>query len=240
MKTFENNELNIAVFEGSYGSAYWDEIIKRFEDAYPGVLSICRSAEIGDIIRPQIVAGNVPDFISMNDNDSTGLISSMVKEHATVDLSDVFGRAALMMTHPLKDQVIDGLLDSPSALLTATADPLPRLMPTRWVWFTTRLIRRERLGTPVTWDDFFELGDEARRKGYALFTYQGIYPGYLESMLGRIGCHQHRQHEGNRPPTPGSLSSGGALKVFRTWQRSAPMATDGWHRCSEPYRAGLT
>ena len=34
-KTFENNELNIAVFEGGYGSAYWDEIIKRFEDAIP-------------------------------------------------------------------------------------------------------------------------------------------------------------------------------------------------------------
>ena len=43
-KTFENNELNIAVFEGGYGSEYWDEIIKRFEAAYPGVLSICRSA----------------------------------------------------------------------------------------------------------------------------------------------------------------------------------------------------
>lgn len=36
-KTFENNELNIAVFEGGYGSEYWDEIIKRFEAAYPGV-----------------------------------------------------------------------------------------------------------------------------------------------------------------------------------------------------------
>ena len=43
-KTFENNELNIAVFEGGYGSAYWDEIIKRFEDAYPASLSICRLA----------------------------------------------------------------------------------------------------------------------------------------------------------------------------------------------------
>ena len=34
-KTFENNELNIAVFEGGYGSDYWDEIIKRFEDVFP-------------------------------------------------------------------------------------------------------------------------------------------------------------------------------------------------------------
>lgn len=36
-KTFENTELNIAVFEGGYGSDYWDEITKRFEAAYPGV-----------------------------------------------------------------------------------------------------------------------------------------------------------------------------------------------------------
>ena len=32
-KTFENTELNIAVFEGGYGSDYWDEITKRFEAA---------------------------------------------------------------------------------------------------------------------------------------------------------------------------------------------------------------
>ena len=51
-KTFENNELNIAVFEGGYGSEYWDEIIKRFEAAYPGVtVNMQISPKIGDIIR---------------------------------------------------------------------------------------------------------------------------------------------------------------------------------------------
>lgn len=112
-KTFENTELNIAVFEGGYGSDYWDEITKRFEAAYPGVtVNMQISPKIGDIIRPQIVAGNVPDFISMNDNDSTGLISSMVKEHALMDLSDVFEEGGIDDDTPLKDQVIDGLLDS--------------------------------------------------------------------------------------------------------------------------------
>ena len=53
--------------------------------------------------------------------------------------------------------------------------------------------------TPVTWDDFFELGEKAKEKGIALFTYQGIYPGYLESMLWpALACHRHRQHEGSR------------------------------------------
>ena len=57
-------------------------------------------------------------------------------------------------------------------------------MPARWVWFTTRpCSKRTAWETPVTWDDFFELGDKAKEKGIALFTYQGIYPGYLESML---------------------------------------------------------
>lgn len=51
-KTFENNELNIAVFEGGYGSDYWDEIIKRFEDAYPGVtVNMQISPKIGDIMK---------------------------------------------------------------------------------------------------------------------------------------------------------------------------------------------
>ena len=36
---------------------------------------------------------------------------------------------------------------------------------------------------PETWDDFFALGDLAKKEGIALFTYQGIYPGYIESVL---------------------------------------------------------
>jgi hypothetical protein len=37
-----------------------------FEAAYPGVtVKMQISPTIGDIIRPQIVAGNVPDFIRM-------------------------------------------------------------------------------------------------------------------------------------------------------------------------------
>ncbi len=148
-KTFENNELNIAVFEGGYGSAYWDEIIKRFEDAYPGVtVNMQISPKIGDIIRPQIVAGNVPDFISMNDNDSTGLISSMVKEHALMDLSDVFEEGGIDDDTPLKDQVIDGLLDSAKCspygdgkIYIAPFDASPMGLV-----YNKTPVRRERLG----------------------------------------------------------------------------------------------
>lgn len=201
-KTFENTELNIAVFEGGYGSDYWDEITKRFEAAYPGVtVNMQISPKIGDIIRPQIVAGNVPDFISMNDNDSTGLISSMVKEHALMDLSDVFEEGGIDDDTPLKDQVIDGLLDSAKCspygdgkIYIAPFDASPMGLV-----YNKTLFEENGWETPVTWDDFFELGDKAKEKGIALFTYQGIYPG--------------------------SLSSDEALKVF---QNMAKIGTDGY------------
>ena len=229
-KTFENNELNIAVFEGGYGSDYWDEIIKRFEDAYPGVtVNMQISPKIGDIIRPQIVAGNVPDFISMNDNDSTGLISSMVKEHALMDLSDVFEEGGIDDDTPLKDQVIDGLLDSAKCspygdgkIYIAPFDASPMGLV-----YNKTLFEENGWETPVTWDDFFELGDKAKEKGIALFTYQGIYPGYLESMLwpalaSATGIDNMKAISSY---TPGSLSSDEALKVF---QNMAKIGTDGY------------
>lgn len=229
-KTFENNELNIAVFEGGYGSEYWDEIIKRFEAAYPGVtVNMQISPKIGDIIRPQIVAGNVPDFISMNDNDSTGLISSMVKEHALMDLSDVFEEGGIDDDTPLKDQVIDGLLDSAKCspygdgkIYIAPFDASPMGLV-----YNKTLFEENGWETPVTWDDFFELGDKAKEKGIALFTYQGIYPGYLESMLwpALASATGIDNMKAVASYTPGSLSSDEALKVF---QNMAKIGTDGY------------
>ena len=83
----------------------------------------------------------------MNDNDSTGLISSMVKEHALMDLSDVFEEGGIDDDTPLKDQSSMACWIPPSALLTATArSTLPRLMPARWVWFTTRPCSKRTAG----------------------------------------------------------------------------------------------
>ena len=106
------------------------------------------SLKIGDTIRPQIVAKKVPDFISMNDNDSTGLISSMVKEHALMDLFDVFEEGGIDDDTPLKDRVIDGLLDSAasSPYGDGKRSTLPRLMPARKVRVTNKTCSKRTAG----------------------------------------------------------------------------------------------
>lgn len=183
---FENKKLSIAVFEGGYGPDYWNEVVQMFEDAYPGVeVEMQISPSIGDVIRPQIVAGNVPDFIVMNDNDSTGLIASLIKEKALLDITDVFEGAGLDDETPLKDQVNDGILET--AKCQPYGDGKIYLAPFNsspmGLVYNKTLFEEMGYELPKTWDEFFALGDKAKEDGYALMTYAGIYPGYVESML---------------------------------------------------------
>ena len=94
-----------------------------------------------------------------------------------------------MMTPPLKDQVIDGLLDSAKCspygdgkIYIAPFDASPMGLV-----YNKTLFEENGWETPVTWDDFFELGDKAKEKGIALFTYQGIYP----RLPSRACCGPH-------------------------------------------------
>lgn len=183
---FENKKLNIAVFEGGYGPDYWNEIIDKFEAAYPGIeVEMQISPSIGDVIRPQIVAGNVPDFIVMNDNDPTGLIASMIKEKGLMDLTDVFEGPGLDDDTLLKDQVNDGILET--AKCQPYGDGKIYLAPFNsspmGLVYNKTLFEEMGYELPTTWDEFFALGDQAKEDGYALLTYAGIYPGYMESLL---------------------------------------------------------
>lgn len=183
---FENKELNIAIFEGGYGPGYWNEIIALFEAAYPGVtVNMQISPVVGDIIRPQIVAGNVPDFLSMNDNDQSGVVASLIKENALLDISDVFDEPAYGTQTPLRDVLIDGILETSKC--APYGDGKVYLAPFNTspmgMVYNKTLFTENGWELPVTWDDFFALGDKAAEQGIALFTYQGIYPGYLESTI---------------------------------------------------------
>lgn len=183
---YEEQELSIAIFEGGYGPDYWNEIITMFEESHPGVtVKMQISPKIGDIIRPQIVAGNVPDFISMNDNDLTGVIISLIKEDGLTKLTDVFKNPGLEDTSPLEDQIIDGILNT--AKCSPYGDGEIYLAPFNagpmGLVYNKTLFEENNWELPVTWDDFFALGDKAKEKGIALFTYPGLYPGYMESLL---------------------------------------------------------
>jgi len=182
----ESRELNIAIFEGGYGPDYWTAIVSAFEASHPGVkVNMQISPNIGDIIRPQIVAGKVPDFISMNDNDQTGLIAAMIKEKTLLDITDAFNQKSWDSDALLKDRILPGILGSSKA--SPYGDGRIYLAPFNsspmGLVYNKTIFEKNGWTVPVTWDEFFALGDKAKAKGISLFTYAGIYPGYLESFL---------------------------------------------------------
>ncbi|WP_053375000.1 carbohydrate ABC transporter substrate-binding protein [Paenibacillus sp. FJAT-27812] len=197
-KNFKNNELHIAVFQGGYGQEYWKEITEKFEAAYPGVqVHMTISPRIGDVIRPQIVAGNPPDFLAISDTDQSGIMASLVKEKGLMDITDVFDEVALDKKMRLKDMILPGILES--TRFTPYRDEKIYMAPFNaapmGLIYNKKLFQDKGWKLPVTWNEFFALDEELKKEeNYvvdengnlikrALFTYQGIYPEYLEEIL---------------------------------------------------------
>ncbi|MTM61678.1 extracellular solute-binding protein, partial [Turicibacter sanguinis] len=51
------------------------------------------------------------------------------------------------------------------------------------LWYNSALFAEKGWEAPNTWDEFFALGDATASEGLSLFTYQGMYPGYNESIV---------------------------------------------------------
>ncbi|MFK5951358.1 MAG: carbohydrate ABC transporter substrate-binding protein [Methylococcales bacterium] len=174
----EIQELEVAVFEGGYGRAYWDAVAEAFEKENPNVqINITANPEIGEIIRPQILSGNAPDFIYLPSNHRSGLTLAMIKDHALIDLTDTISQ--------IKEKFIPGFLDSSNC--SPYNDGKVYLAPLYYsamgLWYNKNLFETENIEVPETWDEFFEVGEKAKEMNRSLFTYQGIYPTYLESII---------------------------------------------------------
>jgi len=185
-KTFENMELNVAVFQGGYGREYWDKIAEDFMQDYPGTkINITASPKIAELVRPKIVAGNPPDFMYIAGSDNLPIIDGLIKDKALLDLTDLFNEPAEEGGAPLKDKILPGVLESRSS--SPYGDGKVYLAPYNFgvmgLWYNKTLFDEKGIAPPKTWDEWFASNAAAKENGRALFTYQGLYPGYLEEMI---------------------------------------------------------
>ncbi|MCL2253131.1 MAG: carbohydrate ABC transporter substrate-binding protein [Lachnospiraceae bacterium] len=218
----ENLVLNIAIFEGGYGRDFWDEVVGLFEAETGYTVNMQISPNIGDIIRPEIVAGNPPDFLNLNDNDQTGIVAALIKDRGLLDLTDVFNGPQFDTDAALKNKIIDGFLDSYKCspygdgkifLAPGNVSPMGLI-------YNKNLFAEKGWSVPVTWDDFFDLGDKAKAEGMSLFTYQGIYPGYIESVLfPALASHLGNDYSQIEDFTPGIWSDSRSLAVLENFAK---------------------
>lgn len=191
----EERVLTIAVFEGGFGRDFWDDMVVRFEEANPGVtVDMTVSPDIETLMAPRIAVGDIPDFLSANMDH--GIFAAMRDDGQFRDLTDFFNTVEVL-DRPgttISEIIIPGMLDSPRFAPDGRVIMAPFNAGPMGMVYNQTLFDEMGWVPPETWDDLFamdellddpdtfvNIGGTYERR--SIFAYQGIHPGYLESIL---------------------------------------------------------
>lgn len=185
-KGSEETVLKVAAFEGGNGTQIWEDIAKAFEESHDGVkVELEMSPELDKDLTKAIQNGDVPDVVYYNLGQPSGFTETMLKEEAIADISDVFD-------DELKDKMLDGILDGTDA--QPYGDGKIYLAPIFYTptgfWYNATLVGEgKQYEIPTTWDEFFALGEQAKKEGHALFTFPttGYFDATIYAMLAQAG-----------------------------------------------------
>lgn len=177
IESTSNQILNLSIYEDGYGTEYWKEICKKFKGENPEIkINLNISTTIASSIKTQIASEEPPDFIYIPNNDPSNILSSLIENNGLLDISDVF-------VPELKEKIFPGFLstqvnESEDKIYTA-----PFSYSTKGLWYNKNKFEQNNWNVPITWNDFFILGDLAKKTEQALFTYQGNMPEYLDCFI---------------------------------------------------------
>ena len=177
----ESGEIDFYVFEGGYGRAWEDAVASIFLERTGVKVNVTASPNIGEILRPKMIAGESPDIVSLNWGHQAGILEALFKEDGLEDITDLVNRDSL------KGRFLDGFLESErvSPYGDGRVYVAPLFYTGLGMVYNAAYFEANDIEVPKTWGEFFDLGDRVRNidPDRALFTYQGIYTGYLENMV---------------------------------------------------------
>ena len=183
-KGSEETVLKVAAFEGGNGTQIWEDIAKAFEESHDGVkVELEMSPELDKDLTKAIQNGDVPDVVYYNLGQPSGFTETMLKEEAIADISDVFD-------DELKDKMLDGILDGTDAQPYGKIYLAPIFYTPTGFWYNATLVGEgKQYEIPTTWDEFFALGEQAKKDGHALFTFPttGYFDATIYAMLAQAG-----------------------------------------------------
>lgn len=103
--------LKVAGLEGGYGVEGWNKVISAFEALTGAKVEAKFAKNIEDEIRPLIQAGDAPDVIYLSVGNGA-LTSTMLKENAVLELTDVLDLKVPGEEVLVKDKLLEGVTNS--------------------------------------------------------------------------------------------------------------------------------
>ncbi len=184
--------LKITGLDGGWGREHWEELVARFEAANPDVtVELTLEQNIAEILRPQIIARKYPDLIYLSVGSAGNLPDTLIKEKGILDITDLLAMPVPGEDVTVGEKIVPGFTDT--LITNPYGDGKTYLAPLFYsptgLFYNANLFGEGKYALPETWDEFFELGEEAKKDGIALFTYPtaGYFDAFFYALLTQVG-----------------------------------------------------
>jgi raffinose/stachyose/melibiose transport system permease protein len=171
-------ELDIPVFSGGYGTAFYEETARRFEALRPGVaIRLYGDPSIADQVSVRVIGGRYPDATS------AGYVPwpALIKAGKVLDLRSYLDGPNWEGDARWGDTFLPGALDS--WRVNGGIYGLPFAYSCWTIFYNRGLFRAHGWVEPRTWKEFFALGDSMRAAGIVPLSLPGTRGLYPDAFL---------------------------------------------------------
>ena len=170
--------LDIPLFAGGYGTAFYEETARQFEALRPGVkINLYGDPRIDDKVRVRIIDGNYPDAT----NAPFVPWPTIIRAGRVLDLKPWLDGPNWEGDARWGDTFLPGALDS--WRVDGRVCGLPFTYSCWTIFYNKALFRTHGWGQPRTWDDFFSLCEKIRAAGLAPLSLPGTRWLYPDAFL---------------------------------------------------------
>ena len=206
--------IEIPVFSGGYGTAFYEESARLFAAQRPGVeVFVHGDPRMHDKMRVRTIDGSLPDATSA---DLPWL--NLVRAGKVVDLTTYLDGPNWEGDARWRDTFLPGALDTWT--LDGRTFGLP-LAQSAWTLFYNKALFREHgWSPPRTWGEFFALCERMKAAGVAPVALPGVYLRYGDAFLraahySLVGGEGWRAYNALAPGTRSDPRFARAAAIFR-------------------------
>lgn len=171
-------ELDIPVFSGGFGVAFYEETAREFETLRPGVkVKLYGDPRIQDKLRVRMIDGDLPDAAFPRDL----LIPALARAGKLRDLTPFLDGPNWEGDARWRDTFLPGALDG--WRIDGGTYGLPLGYACWSIFYNQALFQSHGWRVPQTWDEFFVLCEQIKATGLAPVSLTGVYGQYPDAFL---------------------------------------------------------
>lgn len=187
-------EIEAAFWKAGYGHAWVNFVASMLEGEHEGAnVNVWGDPRIWETLQPRLIEGDIPDvgrqWITGGEQAQIDGVRDNI--YAPVDiLLDVEAWEA--PGKRLEEVLAEGGLDGASMGLEDAQWALPLMQNANAIWYNIDMFEEHGWSRPdeLTWEEFMELGEEIKEADISPWTYQGKYPGYMNTVLNALIYHK--------------------------------------------------